>query len=116
VKQRFRLTRSTDIQRVRRVGKSYAHPFVVLVAAPEPQALPRIGIIGGSRIGNAVQRNRAKRQIRACLDQTLPHLKPGWDLLILARRPITQGKYSEIQAALNSLFQRAGLLGEESQG
>jgi ribonuclease P protein component len=116
VKQRFRLTRSTDIQRVRRVGKSYAHPLVVLVAAPKPQSVLRIGIIGSSRIGNAVQRNRVKRQIRACLDQTLPHLKPGWDLLILARRPITQGKYSEIQAALNSLFQKAGLLVEKSQG
>jgi len=116
VKQRFRLTRSTDIQRVRRVGKFYAHPLVVLVTAPKPQTVVRIGVIGGSRIGNAVQRNRAKRQIRACLDQTLPHLKPGWDLLILARRPITQGNYSEIQAALNSLFQKAGLLVEESQG
>jgi ribonuclease P protein component len=116
VKRQFRLTRSTDIQRVRRVGKSYAHPLVVLVAAPKPQSALRIGIIGGSRVGNAVQRNRAKRQIRACLDQTLPQLKPGWDLLILARRPITQGKFSEIQAALHILFQRAGLLVEERQG
>ena len=116
MKQRFRLTRSTDIQRVRRVGKSYAHPLVVLVAAPKPQSQLRIGVIGGSRIGNAVQRNRAKRQIRGCLDQTLQQLKPGWDLLILARRPITQGKYSEIQAALQSLFQRAGLLVNEREG
>jgi ribonuclease P protein component len=76
----------------------------------------RIGVIGGSRVGNAVQRNRAKRQIRACLDQALPQLRPGWDLLILARRPITQGKYSEIQAALHSLFQKAGLLVEGRQG
>jgi ribonuclease P protein component len=98
VKQRFRLTRSTDIQRVRRVGKFYAHPLVVLVTAPKPQSVVRIGVIGGSRIG------------------ILPLLKPGWDLLILARRPITQGNYSEIQAALNSLFQKAGLLVEKSQG
>jgi ribonuclease P protein component len=112
VKRQFRLTRSTDIQRVRRVGKSYAHPLVVLVAAPNPQVILRIGVIGGTRIGNAVQRNRAKRQIRACLDQIITQLKPGWDLLILARRPITQSKYSEILAAMQGLFLKAGLFVE----
>ena len=32
MKRKFRLTSSTDFQRVRRLGKSYAHPLIVLIA------------------------------------------------------------------------------------
>ena len=76
--RRFRLTRSTDFKRVRRIGKSYAHPLVVFVAAPNELQQVRIGVVAGRAVGSAVQRNRAKRQLRACLQQWLACL-PGGD-------------------------------------
>ncbi len=127
MKRRFRLTRSNDIQRVRRVGKSYAHPLLVLVVASAPAtqaALPhgaqthgaqthqspsQVAIITSHRIGFAVQRNHIKRQIRACWDKLLPNLPDGWHLVVLARQPIVRAEFAEIEKALKSVIRRAGL-------
>jgi ribonuclease P protein component len=114
VKRRFRLTRSNDIQRVRRAGKSYAHPLLVLLAAPAPivptpQAPAQVAIITSHRIGFAVQRNRIRRQIRACWDKLLPNLPDGWHLVVLARQPIVRADFAEIEQALRSVIRRAGL-------
>jgi ribonuclease P protein component len=108
VKRRFRLTRSTDIKRVRRLGKSYAHPLIVLITSPNPDQDVRIGVVAGVTVGKAVQRNRAKRQIRACLNEIIPALGKGWDIIVLARQPIGQANFPEIRFAIKNVFQRAG--------
>jgi ribonuclease P protein component len=114
VKRRFRLTRSTDIQRVRRIGKSYAHPLIVFVVSPNELSQVRIGIVAGRTVGTAVQRNLAKRRLRACLDHWLSCLTGGYDILVLARKPISQADYTEICAATQQLMKRAGLFYERT--
>jgi ribonuclease P protein component len=107
VKRRFRLTQSTDIKRVRQLGKSYAHPLIVLVLLSNEQKRSRIGIIAGKAIGGAVQRNRAKRLLRASLQPLLPAINPGWDLLLIARKGMAGARFQEAQKALTVLLQRA---------
>lgn len=34
----------------------------------------------------------------------------GWDLVVLARRPIVDAEYGQIQAGLQTLLRKAGLL------
>ena len=110
MKRKFRLTRTTDFERVRRFGKSYAHPLIVLIAIPNEMSHSRFGVGAGRSIGNAVQRNRAKRIIRETIRPLIPHISAGWDLVILARRPIVNIKFSEIRLALTSLLTQAELL------
>ena len=110
MKWRFRLTRSTDFQRVRRIGKSYAHPLVVFVVAPNEMEQVRAGVVAGRSVGTAVHRNRARRRLRACLAQWLPMLNGGWDMIFLARKPIEQAGFTELCMAVQGLMKRAGLL------
>jgi ribonuclease P protein component len=112
VKRKFRLTRSTDFQRVRRLGKSYAHPLVVLIVLPSETDGLRCGIAASRSIGNAVKRNRAKRQMRAALHPLLDSIQPGWDMIILARRPIVGATTDQIQKAIAGLLRRSRLLQE----
>jgi ribonuclease P protein component len=112
VKRRFRLTQSTDIKRVRHLGKSYAHPLIVLVVLSNEQQGSRIGIVTGRSIGGAVQRNRAKRLLRAALQPLLTAINPGWDLLLIARQGMGGAVYSETQKALTILLQRARIYQE----
>ena len=110
MKRRFRLTRSADIKRVRRSGKSYAHPLVVLyMAAGEPEEL-HIAVTAGLSVGNAVKRNRAKRLLRAALADLLPGMHTGADLLLIARPPLARSDLSQIRLVLAGLLERAGLL------
>ncbi len=110
MKRKFRLTRSTDFKRVRRLGKSYAHPLVVLIVTPNQTAGVRIGVAAGRSVGGAVVRNRAKRRIRACVDGYLPKITPGWDLIFLARQPIREASYDQIQEGIDRLLKRTGLI------
>ena len=109
MKRRFRLTGSTDFQRVRRSGKSTAHPLIVMIALPNQAENSRFGIVAGRAIGNALQRNRAKRHLREALRPLLPMIAPGWDVLLLARAPIVAAAFPELQQALRQLLQRAHL-------
>jgi ribonuclease P protein component len=110
LKRSFRLTRSTDFERVRRFGKSYAHPLVVLIALPNEMDQSRFAVSAGRSIGNAVQRNRAKRILRETIRPLIPTITPGWDLVILARKPMTNASFDEIGSALTSLLSRTNLL------
>lgn len=110
VKRSYRLTRSTDFQRVRRLGKSYAHPLIVLVTAPNAGGGRRFGVVAGRAFGNAVKRNRARRRLRAALQPFLPKVISGWDVILIARLGVLQADFRDLQAALQTLLQRAHLL------
>lgn len=112
MKRRFRLTRSTDFKRVRRLGKSYAHPLVVLIALPNEQGGLRIGVAAGRSLGNAVERNRAKRLIRAVLQPELARITRGWDIAFIARQRMVGADFMDVQRALSALLRRACLLQE----
>jgi ribonuclease P protein component len=112
VKRKFRLTRSTDFKRVRRFGKSHAHPLVVLIALPGEGEQTRFGIAAGRTVGNAVQRNRAKRLLRAALQPYFTAIAPGWEVVLIARRPMAEASFQQTLAALANLLHRARILEE----
>jgi ribonuclease P protein component len=75
--------------------------------------ISRIGIIAGRSIGNAVRRNRAKRRIREVIRSILSIILPGWDIILLARKPIIDASFKEISSAVFTLLERADLLNEQ---
>jgi ribonuclease P protein component len=118
VKRNFRLTRSTDLKRVRKFGKSYAHPLVVLVAIPStedglrqvPPRVCKVAVTAGRSVGGAVQRNRAKRLLREAMRAFIPVARPGWDIVLIARQPLSEATLERAHAALFQLLKRADLL------
>jgi ribonuclease P protein component len=116
VKRKFRLTKSNDFKRVRRNGRSYAHPLIVLVVLPkEDNGHSQFGISAGRSVGTAVRRNRAKRMLREALRSLMSDVIAGWDILLLSRHPLPDASLTEIQSALIQLLSRAGLLNETSE-
>lgn len=107
-----RLRKSSDIQRVRRKGISYAHPLVVLQAAKSDLETVRIGIIASRSIGGAVDRNLAKRRLREAVRPIRKRITPGWDLVLIARKPILEAEFSNLSSAVQSLVQKASLIAE----
>ncbi len=109
MQRKFRLTRSDDFIRVRRKGKSYAHPLVVLIVETGETAGVRVGVTAGRSVGNAIHRNRAKRLLREALRPILPTLASGLDLMLVARPGLSSASLDQTRAALESLLRRAGL-------
>jgi len=109
VNRKYRLRKTETIKRVRRLGKSFAHPLIVLSKHPNSDNITRFGIIARKSIGLAVKRNQKKRQLREILREAYPSTKPGWDIIILLRRPSRDATYLELKAAVKSLLVRADL-------
>jgi len=93
--------------RVRRSGKSYPHPLLVLIIQEVNHPLSRFAVTAGISAGNAVKRNRAKRIIRAALRELIQDIKPGYNGVLIARKPLTESSCRETKEALESLFRKA---------
>jgi len=96
--------------RVRRSGKSYAHPLVVLYVLQSDLPETRVGVSAGVAVGNAVKRNRAKRLLRAAMSELISATVPGSNLLLVARSPLADANVFQTREALSILLKRAGLL------
>jgi len=117
VQRKFRLTRSEDFKRVRRSGKSYAHPLVVLIVQtndqrsnPVDQPRVKIGVAAGRTVGTAVHRNRAKRLLREAMRALLPSISSNLDLILIARPGLVTATLEETRQALLTLLERAKIL------
>jgi ribonuclease P protein component len=98
------LQTQADFSRVRRRGKRLDGAHLSLVAMPAaPQRPPRIGIVAGKPVGGAVERNRARRRIRAALcDVALPR----YDLVLTARPSARTVPFDGLQGDLSALLGR----------
>lgn len=110
MKRKFRITRSIDYKRVRRSGKSYTHPLVVLVKLPNELDQSRVGIVAGKSVGNAVKRNRAKRQLRAIFSECIDSFSVPSDIVVIAREPMASSNFYEIKSAIVQLLSKANLI------
>jgi len=111
VQRKFRLTRSEDFKRVRRTGKSYACPLVVLVTQASEFPHPvHVGVAAGKTVGNAVQRNRAKRILREAMRPLLDSLPADRDVALIARAALVTATLEDTRAALIHLLRRAKIL------
>jgi len=110
VQRKFRLTRSEDFKRVRRSGKSYAHPLVVLIVQRNDQPRVKVGVAAGRTVGTAVYRNRAKRLLREAMRTLIPNIASNLDLILIARPGLTSASLEDARLALINLLERAQIL------
>ena len=104
-----RLRRRSDFEALRKRGISRAHQLLVLRAAPNGLPYTRFGFVVGRRVAaKAVARNRTRRRLREIARRT--PVRPGWDLLFIARRPAVEAPFADLRDAVRQVEGRAGLL------
>jgi ribonuclease P protein component len=86
VKRANRLSRSRDFDAVYRHGRSASTRFLVLYWFPQAEPTePRFGFSVPRAVGNAVGRNKIKRQLRDVWRARLDVVPPGHDYVLIVR-------------------------------
>jgi ribonuclease P protein component len=110
LKRIYRLRQRSRFDQIRREGKCWAAPLVVLCVLPNDLAWSRFGFSASRRVGKAVVRNRVRRRMREVVRLRQTGIAPGWDLVFIARQPIVRADYQEIEEAIEQLLNKAHLL------
>ncbi|MFC1910810.1 ribonuclease P protein component, partial [Chloroflexota bacterium] len=105
------LTKADQFALVYNRGRSWASSLLVIKATSNGLDLSRYGFSVSKRIGNAVIRNRTKRLLRELLRKS--SLKPGWDIVFVARHPFITASYQELEKEVTTLLTRASIRAEE---
>jgi ribonuclease P protein component len=95
--------RTPAIQRVFRDGQPVHGKRVVLFVAP---GSGHSALVAGKKIGGAVQRNRARRVLRAALREVAPHGVEDRDLVVVARETIRDARTQDLVEEMTELFER----------
>jgi len=110
LKRSCRLSKSNDIDRVRRNGQTYANKFIVLGVLCNQLKENRITVIAGRSVGNAVERNLAKRRIRSAYTNLQVDIDQGFDLVIITKRQLLSADFRLLKSSLEMLLYKAGLM------
>jgi len=106
------LRKRSDFLRVSKTGEKWITPaFVLQVYARDSEGSSRYGITASKKIGGAVERNRAKRRLRALIRAIpLSLVSPGMDYVFIARQEILKRDFvlmgNELSYALRKLAQK----------
>ncbi|MEM7034389.1 MAG: ribonuclease P protein component [Chloroflexota bacterium] len=106
MKRRYRLRKNADFQQVRRRGQSKSNRIIVLIALPNNLNHSRFGFAVNKRVGKAVKRNKIKRQMREAARLRIAQIQAGWDFVFIARGPIVEASYQQIDEAIKSLLKK----------
>ncbi len=106
------LNKKDDFRRVFDTGKSAGGHFAVLYALYHGDGPNRYGfIVSKKALGKrAVDRNRAKRRLKAAVFNQTEKMKNGYDLIFICRRPLLEGNFLEIESGVQRLLRKLGVL------
>ncbi len=109
------LNSNTDFRRAYARGKAYTNPALVTYVIKNRAGICRIGITSSKKIGNAVERNRARRVIREAF-LSLPEANGNFDIVFVARRKTVHKKSTDISAIMRRHLISAGVIKDAEEG
>lgn len=105
MKEFRRIKKSAEFQSLIRSKQFAACSSLVLYYGNRQTEISRVGISVGKKIGNAVVRNRCKRQIRMMV-QELFDKNDLFDCIIMVRNNYLQYSYEENKKELENIYKK----------
>ncbi|MBI1841271.1 MAG: ribonuclease P protein component [Verrucomicrobia bacterium] len=95
---RRRIKRNSEFVRIKARGRRLTLGCLIVnwVTAPRPPG-PRLGVVVSKRVGNAVERNRAKRVMREVFRRHQDLLPTACHLVLIARPSIAERSYGSVE-------------------
>ncbi len=99
------LRRKDDFSSIYKRGKSIGERYIVLFYKKNGLSYNRIAFLASKKVGNSVERNRARRLMKESYRLLKENIKEGYDLIFIARNTINGRKEQEVnKSMMNALF------------
>ncbi len=116
------LKKRNDFLRVANANRKWVTPAMVVQTCMQPENddhIIRVGFTASKKVGNAVQRNRAKRRMREVVKRVMAFsAEKKHDYVIIARKEIADLPFNELirdlKWALKRLHKSAGKSGSRN--
>ena len=89
-----------DFLRVQGKGKRFKSRHLILLSHPQTLAYARVGLTLSRHVGNAVTRNRIRRQLRTIIRLNSTIFSSVYDYVIIASPKSAKAKYETIESEL----------------
>ncbi len=105
------INQNKDFQKIYARGKFFVSPVLVsYIMKSRCRSSLRVGITTSKKTGNAVKRNRSRRVIREAFRAIQTEIRPGYDLVFVARAKTPFVKTGDVQRAMEQQLRNAGIL------
>jgi ribonuclease P protein component len=109
--KKWALTKRAQYLTVYKSGKAWVDNLMIMKALPNECKFSRYGFSVTKNIGKAVVRNRIRRMLRE-ISRIIP-VKPGWDIVLIARPEAVAADYHELKKSVETLLLRAHLINKD---
>ena len=104
-----RINRGKEYGYLYKNGRRITGKYLIIFVKENNLENNRFGIVTSKKIGNAVIRNRAKRQIREVIRKNLQLIRPGSNIIIVARFNIKEVDFDLIEKDYLKIMKKASL-------
>ena len=114
MKRTVTIKNNCDFRRLYARGKSFQSPALVSYVMKNRAGICRVGITTSKKIGNAVERNRARRVIRAAYSMLEDKICGNYDIVFVARTKTIFIKSNDLADVMLTHLKKAGVINEEN--
>jgi len=102
-----RILKRDRFRRVYEQGRKIQARYFTAFILSQPGAASRIGLTATRKIGNSVERNRARRLLRTAFRKNKWLVPSGIDIVINVKRPLVEATYRELEGDFINFLERA---------
>jgi len=109
MKKEARVKQKSEFDNIIKTARYKKNSFFVLYYKPKEQLDARFGIAVGTKIGNAVTRNKLKRRVREIIKETIFLFSNPADYIIMVRKQCLALDYRQMKEELIKLIQQVNI-------
>ena len=109
MKHTVALKQNHEFRRLYSKGRNAASPYFAVYCRRTGRPHSRLGLTTGVKLGNAVKRNRVRRRMRELYRTNESKLRPGYDIVMVARTRAIFARYSDLESSFLRLMKKLEL-------